>query len=91
MPLLSMRQDTADQQLGETLDSLSLLERLLRCENNSAHERIAAILWDRCQLPELCLSVVRILLVFWVRLDCASFGERRTSSRSCVELVLIVE
>ena len=46
-PLLSMRQDVFSPELGEDLESLPLLERLLRCENSAAHERIAAILWDR--------------------------------------------
>ena len=32
--------------MGETLESLSLLDRLLRCELAEAHEHIAHILWD---------------------------------------------
>ena len=47
MPLLSMRQDIVAAELGETLDELPLLERLLRCESKVAHEHIAAVLWDR--------------------------------------------
>ena len=38
-------------ELGETLDDLPLLERLLRCENASAHFEIAALMWDRCASP----------------------------------------
>lgn len=33
-------------QIGETLDSLSGLERLLRCTNSAAHDRIADVLWE---------------------------------------------
>lgn len=47
MPLLSMRQDIVAAELGETLDDLPLLERLLRCDSKVAHEHIAAVLWDR--------------------------------------------
>jgi hypothetical protein len=33
-------------QIGESLDSLSDLERLLRCTNGEAHSRISGVLWD---------------------------------------------
>lgn len=33
-------------ELGEELDSLPILERLLRCESPEAHAEIAAVLWD---------------------------------------------
>ena len=45
-PLIATRVETADENLGETLEGLSLLERLLRCENEAAHEQVAAALWD---------------------------------------------
>ncbi|DBA99467.1 hypothetical protein WJX82_010728 [Trebouxia sp. C0006] len=45
-PLISTRVETADENLGESLDSLSYLERLLRCESEAAHEHLAAALWD---------------------------------------------
>ena len=45
-PLISTRTGPVDQNLGESLDSLSLLERLLRCENESAHEHVASTLWE---------------------------------------------
>lgn len=33
-------------QIGEDLDSLPMLEQLLRCENTSAHQKMADVLWD---------------------------------------------
>ncbi len=45
-PLISTRVETADDNLGESLESLSLLERLLRCGSEEAHEHVAAALWD---------------------------------------------
>lgn len=33
-------------QIGETLESLSDLERLLRCTSEEAHNRISDVLWD---------------------------------------------
>jgi hypothetical protein len=33
-------------ELGEELDSLPLLERLLRCESGDAHAAVSAVLWD---------------------------------------------
>ena len=45
-PLISTRVETADENLGESLDSLSYLERMLRCESEAAHEHLAAALWD---------------------------------------------
>ena len=43
---MGRRTDVAMAELGETLDSLPILERLLRCENKLAHEEIAHALWD---------------------------------------------
>lgn len=46
-PLISTRWDSvACQELGETVESLPWLERLLRCESTDAHESMANILWD---------------------------------------------
>lgn len=45
-PLIATRVETADANLGESLESLSPLERLLRCESEAAHEQVAAALWD---------------------------------------------
>ena len=44
--MISTRVDTADENLGESLDTLVPLERLLRCESDEAHEHLAATLWD---------------------------------------------
>lgn len=32
--------------MGESDDTLPIMERLLRCENEAAHARIADLLWD---------------------------------------------
>eukprot|EP00775_Hariotina_reticulata_P009095 gene9095-9265_t len=45
-PLIATRADLADSRVGEKEDTLSLLERLLRCENEAAHGPIADIIWD---------------------------------------------
>ena len=45
-PLISTRVGTVDENLSESLDSLSQLERLLRCENNEAHEHVASAIWE---------------------------------------------
>ena len=44
-PLMSRRDDLFDPRLGETLDSLPPLERLLRCPDPESHSAIAAALW----------------------------------------------
>lgn len=44
-PLMHRRDDVADPALGETLASLTRLERLLRCSAPDAHKAIAATLW----------------------------------------------
>lgn len=36
---------------GEDLDSIGMLERLLRCTADEAHQHMAALLWDRCAPP----------------------------------------
>lgn len=46
-PLIGTRADLANARIGESLESLPLLERLLRCSNADAHAAIAAALWDR--------------------------------------------
>lgn len=43
---MGRRTDLAMAELGETLESLPVLERLLRCENTAAHKEIAWALWD---------------------------------------------
>ena len=44
-PLMSRRDDLFDPRLGETLESLPPLERLLRCPDPESHAAIAAALW----------------------------------------------
>ena len=44
-PLMSRRDDLYDAHLGESLESLSMLERLLRCPDPESHAAIAAALW----------------------------------------------
>ncbi|MEW5301194.1 MAG: hypothetical protein WDW36_004068 [Sanguina aurantia] len=45
-PLLNTRLDLAEAALGEELDSLPLVERLLRCESDAAHLALADIVYD---------------------------------------------
>mmetsp|Transcript_16089 Transcript_16089/g.40885 ORF Transcript_16089/g.40885 Transcript_16089/m.40885 type:complete len:451 (-) Transcript_16089:81-1433(-) len=45
-PLIGTRQDLVDEERGETLEGLPLLERLLRCVDEELHEQIAHSLWD---------------------------------------------
>lgn len=51
-PLIATRVDVADENLGEKLEELSFLERLLRCERDEAHEHIAAALWEAASEKE---------------------------------------
>ena len=46
-PLLNIRMGIAATEIGETVEDLPLLERLLRCAHEKAHEAIAGILWER--------------------------------------------
>ena len=59
-PLIATRVETADKNLGETLESLSLLERLLRCESESAHENVAAALWDSTSEQDAAAQLEKI-------------------------------
>lgn len=46
-PLISTRWDSVvSPELGETLETLPILERLLRCEHETAHQEMSAVLWD---------------------------------------------
>ena len=45
-PLLGVRRDTHSPEMGERLDELPLLERLLRCQHEPAHEAVADRLWE---------------------------------------------
>ena len=61
---MSIRQDIFDPALGETLDGLPPLERLLRCESVEAHQEIAAALFDRCVgLPCVASEILKSCLL----------------------------
>ncbi len=46
-PLITVRWDSiACEALGETVDGLDPLERLLRCGSTNAHEEMADCLWE---------------------------------------------
>ena len=46
-PLISTRWDSVvSPELGETLETLPILERLLRCEHETAHQEMSAVLWE---------------------------------------------
>ncbi|KAL3153927.1 hypothetical protein ABBQ32_013490 [Trebouxia sp. C0010 RCD-2024] len=59
-PLIATRVETADANLGETLESLSHLERLLRCESEEAHEQVAAALWDSTSEQDAAAQLEKI-------------------------------
>ena len=68
-PLISTRwEGVASAELGETLESLPILERLLRCENPSAHQEMAAVLWDATSDAEAVMHLERLAaekVVLW--------------------------
>lgn len=45
-PLIATRQDVVDKTRQEDLDNIGILERLLRCTHDEAHQQMANILWD---------------------------------------------
>ncbi|KAF5833686.1 hypothetical protein DUNSADRAFT_9956 [Dunaliella salina] len=57
-PLMITRHKKHDD--GETLESLSLLERLLRCSNEKAHGEIAAALWDAASDKDAIISLEKL-------------------------------
>ena len=59
-PLIGQRTDIAVAELGEELDSLPVLERLLRCESPDAHEEIAAVLWDSSSDDEAAAALAAL-------------------------------
>lgn len=67
-PLILTRMDVTDARLGEELDSLPFLERLLRCENPAAHDAIAGAMWDAASDAEAQVSRVRASCV-WVGVE----------------------
>ena len=60
-PLIATRVESkADENLGETLEGLSPLEKLLRCESEEAHEYTAAALWDATSEAEAIDNLIRV-------------------------------
>ena len=60
-PLIATRvEGIADENLGETLEGLSPLEKLLRCESEEAHEYTAAALWDSVSEKEAMDNLNRV-------------------------------
>jgi len=60
-PLLGTRwESVACTELGETLEDLPLLERLLRCENEAAYGPIAEALWEAGSDGEAVAALERL-------------------------------
>ncbi len=60
-PLLSTRWDSvASPELGETVDSLPILERLLRCSSDDAHQEMAAVLWEATSDAEAVIALEKL-------------------------------
>lgn len=60
-PLISTRwASVACAELGESVDGLDPLERLLRCENGAAHEAAANVLWDAGNDGEAVTALERL-------------------------------
>ncbi|KAL3140160.1 hypothetical protein ABBQ38_004437 [Trebouxia sp. C0009 RCD-2024] len=78
-PLIATRVETADANLGETLETLSHLERLLRCESEAAHEQVAAALWDSTSEQDAAAQLEKIAadsLLEWEAAAAPSRDER---------------
>jgi tRNA-dihydrouridine synthase 3 len=60
-PLLSTRwEGVAYAELGETLDTLPPLERLLRCENEAAFGPMAEALWEAASDADAVAALERL-------------------------------
>jgi len=59
-PLLTTRQGVVDEVRGEDLDSIGMLERLLRCTADEAHQHMAALLWDSTSDTEAAEQLTRL-------------------------------
>lgn len=57
---MSTRMDLACAELGETVEGLSPLERLLRCESEAAHGPIAEALWDAASDADAVTALERL-------------------------------
>lgn len=82
-PLLSTRwEGVVSTELGETLENLPILERLLRCEYDVAHEEMAAVLWEAGSDAEAVAVLERLAtenVVAWE--EAAKEGEGRDGGR----------
>lgn len=59
-PLILTRQNITDPRVGETLEGLSWIERLLRCEHLDAHGAIADALWEATSDADAMTALNRI-------------------------------
>jgi len=60
-PLISTRwEGVASPELGETVDSLPILERLLRCESDDAHQEMASVLWKAGSDAEAVIALEKL-------------------------------
>jgi tRNA-dihydrouridine synthase 3 len=60
-PLISTRwEGVASIELGETVDSLPILERLLRCESDDAHVEMSTILWEAGSDAEAVVALEKL-------------------------------
>ena len=84
-PLLSTRwESVACTELGETLEDLPPLERLLRCEHEAAFGPIAEALWESSSDAEAAVGLVGLArgsLAQWEEELRAGGGERREESQ----------
>lgn len=60
-PLISTRWDSvAVPEVGESLKELPLIERLLRCDFDKAHEEMAHVLWESCSDSDAFIGLERL-------------------------------
>ena len=82
-PLIATRVGTVEPEIGEDLDSLPLLERLLRCPCEDAYEPMAEVLWESSTDAEAVQALERLAdqnLTTWEGL--VQSGTARGSSSS---------
>ncbi len=82
-PLIATRVGIAEPEIGEDLDSLPLLERLLRCPCEDAYEPMAEVLWESSTDAEAVQALERLAdqnLTTWEGL--VQSGTSRSSSSS---------
>lgn len=62
VPVCPPQNDGPAVQVGESDDTLPIVERLLRCENEAAHTRIADLLWDSSSDAEAMQQLEQLAL-----------------------------